>query len=871
MDSPLPGQARGPRVARLITAIVAAVLACALVFASWLSQSRLEDRNRVATDRQAVAYARGVASTARDALIVGDQVNLQTTLAEFAALPNVLSIDLVGVDGMSWFRVAPDNTGQAHAQYTRQPVEVPQDKQSQLKRSADGDTLTAWHPLDNGRLLGWAVLRMSLRGEQVANREMLVGTVLGALGILLATVIVLNRTLHRALYPLAQASRFAAELETHSGKTLSVRARSREVRTLVDALNRASCQLREQYDALARRDAEVGTLIATAPNAVIGLDESGCVRLFNPAATSIFGPTEAQIEGVPVSRLVPSLDLPQIKQLAQSAAHVGDGGLVVANDERIGLRNGETEFPIEIALSEVVGSSALRYTLIVRDITEQRMANDHLKIYMRALECSSNGMVIADARLPGLPLLWANTAMSKITGYTIDELTGRNCSFLQGPERDQHGIEVLRDAIRNAQAATVTLRNFRSDGAPFWNQLSIAPVIDEADKVTHFVGAVTDITDRVLAEQAIARRNEQLDLILRMSPDGFALFDHDNRLVYANEAFTHMTGVTADMLAGSTDARTALEAELKSNADPHLPWPALWTEHAAAQTLVLINPERRILASETKRSTTSGDCMLFLRDVTRESEVDRMKSEFLSTAAHELRTPLVSIFGFSELLLTRNYAPERAKPMIETIHRQSGLIVNLINELLDLARIEARQGKDFRMEVQPLQPIVHDTLAALLVPGDTRVPVITMPEDALWAAVDAEKFRQALTNVLSNAYKYSPNGGEIRLELLNETRAEVPMIGLRISDQGIGMSAQQVGRAFERFFRADPSGNIPGTGLGLSIVKEILELHGGQVELASAPGEGTVVTLWVQQRNPPSTVRTQILSVRGSNTRLEQA
>ena len=126
----------------------------------------------------------------------------------------------------------------------------------------------------------------------------------------------------------------------------------------------------------------------------------------------------------------------------------GDGGLVVANDERIGLRNGETEFPIEIALSEVAGSAALRYTLIVRDITEQRMANDHLQIYMRALECSSNGMVIADARLPGLPLLWANTAMSRITGYTIDELTGRNCSFLQGNDRDQPGIQVDRKSTR---------------------------------------------------------------------------------------------------------------------------------------------------------------------------------------------------------------------------------------------------------------------------------------------------------------------------------------------------------------------------------------------------------------------------------------
>jgi len=125
------------------------------------------------------------------------------------------------------------------------------------------------------------------------------------------------------------------------------------------------------------------------------------------------------------------------------------------------------------------------------------------------------------------------------------------------------------------------------------------------------------------------------------------------------------------------------------------------------------------------------------------------------------------------------------------------------------------------------------------------------PDEALFASIDTEKFRQALNNVLSNAYKYSPEGGEIRLEVLTEKRDGLEMVGVRVSDQGIGMSTQQVGRAFERFFRADPSGNIPGTGLGLSIVKEIIELHGGQVDLTSTAGVGTTVTLWVQRRAPP--------------------
>lgn len=115
-------------------------------------------------------------------------------------------------------------------------------------------------------------------------------------------------------------------------------------------------------------------------------------------------------------------------------------------------------------------------------------------------------------------------------------------------------------------------------------------------------------------------------------------------------------------------------------------------------------------------------------------------------------------------------------------------------------------------------------------------------ERVLW--VDPEKTHRALTNVLGNAIKYSPNGGVVRVSTqLGKVRQE-PAIGLKVTDRGIGMTQEQLGRVFERFYRADPSGNIPGTGLGMSLVKEIVELQGGRVDIASEPGIGTTVTLW---------------------------
>jgi signal transduction histidine kinase len=125
------------------------------------------------------------------------------------------------------------------------------------------------------------------------------------------------------------------------------------------------------------------------------------------------------------------------------------------------------------------------------------------------------------------------------------------------------------------------------------------------------------------------------------------------------------------------------------------------------------------------------------------------------------------------------------------------------------------------------------------------LPRIEMPAEPCFILADRSKASQAIINVLSNAYKYSPQGGEVRVKLLTgEMDGGRPGLGLCISDFGIGMTSEQVSHIFERFYRADASGKIAGTGLGMSIVKEILDLHGGRVDVSSRPGLGTSVTLW---------------------------
>ncbi|NTV09665.1 MAG: PAS domain S-box protein, partial [Zoogloea sp.] len=406
--------------------------------------------------------------------------------------------------------------------------------------------------------------------------------------------------------------------------------------------------------------------------------------------------------------------------------------------------------------------SATHIDGIVTDITGQVLAEQardaaeamlHLK--ERALQASSNGIIITDMKAPGQPIIYLNPAFERITGYTQAETLGHTCSLLQGKERDQPELEALRRAIAVGTDCQVVLRNYRKDGRMFWNELSISPVRDPASgKVTHYVGIQNDITLRRETEQQLFEWFLRFDTIFTLSPDGFVSFDANDRVAFVNPAFERMTGKHAGALTGLPMAE--FDAQISALCDPAQPYPSCGEATAAEQlihtserrrsprtTLNLLQPQPRVLQRSVRHCDSEvATTVFYFRDVTRETEVDRMKSEFLSTAAHELRTPMASIMGFSELLLIRKYDEAQTRDLLETINRQAGRLTNLLNELLDLARIEARAGKDFRMARQAIVPVIEDTLAALMVPGDEREVVVRLQERLPEVNIDSSKMQQ---------------------------------------------------------------------------------------------------------------------------------
>jgi signal transduction histidine kinase len=346
-------------------------------------------------------------------------------------------------------------------------------------------------------------------------------------------------------------------------------------------------------------------------------------------------------------------------------------------------------------------------------------------------------------------------------------------------------------------------------------------------------------------------RNAQLNAIFDLSPDGFVSFDAQKRVTYISPAFRQMTGMGKEALEGVDENDFSIWLAWRCAAStPFLGVAALRAAMAKGKpdqrVLIELNQKsKRVLQLGLRASQSSSvSQILYLRDVTHEAEVDQMKSEFLATAAHELRTPMASIFGYAEVLLNEKFDDATQREFLNTIYVQSKLMTNILNELLDLARIEARRDKDFRYTRVDLQLLVTDLARSYPVPNGHKGLELTLPEQPLYLMADAGKLRQTLLNVVSNAFKYSPNGGPVTIKAwIKSTANQSPGVCIEVTDCGIGMSAAQRARVGERFYRADTSGKIPGTGLGMSIVKEIIALHHGTLEIDSTPGAGTTVRL----------------------------
>lgn len=414
----------------------------------------------------------------------------------------------------------------------------------------------------------------------------------------------------------------------------------------------------------------------------------------------------------------------------------------------------------------------------------------------------------------------------------------------------------LKQEMRSREAAMKALLHLLESGVASrqgpqtakWSAENALEGPDTLEQVSRLVARVVD---------QLKRHGEHLDAIFALSPDGFVSLDEFGRINHVNAAFTRLTGLSESAALGLNEAELELRLNLLMPSGARMPHlselraqSTLKSHKRKLPRIELERPTQRVIELQWRQGAPGAiSQVLYLRDVTYETEVDRLKSEFLSTAAHELRTPMASIIGFSELLMMRDYPGPRRTELLQTVHRQAERMAAIVDELLDLARIEARRGKDFLIERVDLCTLIEEAVHDFSVPSGRQAPMWQRAASAQWVDIDRGKVLQSFGNILGNAYKYSPEGGAVEVRLVRGELEQVSTarsaVGIQIVDHGIGLTPQQLARIGERFYRADTSGRIPGTGLGVSIVQEILHLLGGDLEFKSEYGQGSTVTLWL--------------------------
>ena len=359
-----------------------------------------------------------------------------------------------------------------------------------------------------------------------------------------------------------------------------------------------------------------------------------------------------------------------------------------------------------------------------------------------------------------------------------------------------------------------------------------------AEELDHRVNERTsDLADALAREHAEASKTQA---VLQSIGDGVIVFDQNQQAIVINPAACSILDCAEAEVVGhdisrimgqavNEDDQAILRSMIEDAGSSHAGLKVTWGRKTVA---VGFEPVKLPLVDQL------GTVMV-LRDITREAEVDRMKSEFVSMVSHELRTPMTAIKGYLELLLMGKAAvdPQTQRSFLQVAKANADRLSEMVDELLDVSRIEAGR---IQMRFQPVSVsrTVHDVATMLQkTMGNKDVELhLNVPGDLPNVLADPARLMQIITNLMSNALKYTLDGHvDVTAQAVDN------MVQVDVCDTGIGMTEEDLSKLFTRFFRGSTArdSEIPGTGLGLAITRSLIEMHGGKIWVKSAVGRGS--------------------------------
>ena len=613
------------------------------------------------------------------------------------------------------------------------------------------------------------------------------------------------------------------------------------------------------------------SIVETAVDAIITIDERGRVESVNPAGERMFGWPAEELVGRNVRVLMPEPHASAHDGYLRRYLTEGDPRIIGFGRQVTGLRRDGTTFPMYLSVGEMLVRGRRMFTGIVRDVTDRVRAEERLRAsearHRAIVETAVDAIITISSR--GIVDSF-NSAAERIFGYSADEVIGSNVSMLMPePDRSAHDGYLARylgggDPRIIGKGREVTGR--RKDGSTFPMHLAVSELMVGDER--RFTGIVRDISDLKRAERELQAERDYAAGVIASIQDGLVVRDLTGAIVQVNRRFCEMTGFEPDELAGvrppfpywpenagETEA-ILLRAGEGGEADVRL----RRRDGELIEAIVTVAPVRdasgeRILEVETVKDVTERRRQqAALREsearLQAQEESQRLKDEFVTLVSHELRTPLTSVMGYLELALEETDLTPDTRRMLEVAMRNAGRLRSLVGDVLLLAREDAGRLtidlREVRLEellasaVEGARPLAESKGVALTADLAPAPPILA----------DADRLGQLMDNLLSNATKFTPRGGGVRVGL----SVEDGMARITVADDGPGIPLDEQARLFERFYRARRATeeNVPGTGLGLAIAKAIAEGHGGRIGVSSAEGEGSV--FWVDLPRVPAAV-----------------
>ncbi len=589
----------------------------------------------------------------------------------------------------------------------------------------------------------------------------------------------------------------------------------------------------------------VSAVLDTMGTLVIVFDTAGRVVRFNRACEIVSGSSFDELVGRPFwEKLVPEEDIPETIRIFSD---ICAGNVPTEFENRWVTGEGLKRISwTGAALRDAHGEVSYIVSTGI-DITAQREAQETLiesEARYRQLIEGSLGLICTHD-LDGV-MLTVNTHTAASLGYDVEEMIGvRILDFM--PEQDQARFETyLSDLMEHGERQGLLHLNDRAGETrviAYRNKLIHVPGRDP-----FVLGHGIDITEKTRAEEALRIANRQVSTILESAGDGIVSLDPEGRITLINHAALEMLGYdSTDEILGydahalfhhSTREGTPIEIEdchihnsIDQSTTTRVSDEVFWRKNGT-----MFDAEY-IACPQIDEGEPVGTTVLF-QDVTERRALERMKDEFIATVSHELRTPLTSVRAALGLIAggALHARPEKTQQMLDVAIGNTDRLVSLVNDILDLERMSAGKMQMHREDVRIDELLQR---AADLQHSSVQKTGIQFRIDAepITAFVDSDRILQTLTNLVSNAIKFSPPGSHIRLIVRATGPNEVHVC---VMDEGRGIPADKLETIFERFQQVDASDSrmMGGTGLGLAICRSIIEQHGGRIWAESTAGDG---------------------------------